>query len=128
MATLDTVITEAQKAIQGGNDTTDNPNKIGEILQVMKEFTSPKDFVLKSRKTQTMVKASSAIKTQNEITQKYTGVCCNVSALYNYHLEHEVVSLNGKGREEMIELVRNLEEKIEQTTLIPGVSKTAVIR
>ena len=129
--TVDNQIQKAQILVQNpdGSNNGEKPiTKIGEIKQIMENFMNDENFVLKSRKTKRQVVASTIVNTQNAVTKKYTGVCCNVTALFNYHIAHEVVSIDGKGRQDFIELAKNLEEKIEQTTIIPGMNKQTVIK
>lgn len=96
---------------QTDNRSNNGSSLVSDLVQAVKLLLSTEDIKQKSRKTINQVWVSSEIRTLNESSKSNFGVINRVTDVFNSNMEEELISLNGAGRLEAIEMVKNLEER-----------------
>jgi inorganic pyrophosphatase/exopolyphosphatase len=124
MSTIQEDLEHAKSNIGGSSDKSQS---LGEIVDAIKHILSSDDIKQKSRKTASMVFASTKIRAKNEIYMAKLGIKNDVAKAMVDELEEEVISLKGEGRKELIEITRNLDNKVEEEHKLLG-NKVLTIR
>lgn len=90
----------------GGNDGI-----ITNLVGAVNALLSIDNIKQKSRKSINQIWVSTEIRTFNKNCFDNFGIKNQVTEIFNNNIEEELISLNGNGRIEIIEMVKSLEER-----------------
>lgn len=88
------------------NYDNDMPTTVDSITELLNES----NIIQKSRKTVKQIYSSSLIKAKNNLLQSRLGITNKFTTNFNDLFELEIISLNGLGRRELIEMAQSLTE------------------
>lgn len=89
----------------------ENDSIITGLVAAVEALLSTKNLKQKSRKSIIQIWVSSEIRAVNKSSFELFGVLNKVTENFNNNIEEEMISLNGLGRLEAIEMVRSMEER-----------------
>jgi hypothetical protein len=92
-------------------DAKDNSSVARDLVNAVNALLGKENIKQKSRKTMAQVWCSTEIRAVNESSIENFGLCNRVTQFFNDEIEEELISLNGLGRIEAIEMVKSLEER-----------------
>jgi len=109
-------------------DSNSNEGVINNLVDAVNALLSIENIKKKSRKSINKVWASSEIRTMNKSCFEDFGVFNRVTEMFNNNIEEELISLNGLGRIEIIEMVKSLEDRANDENKIKIANKSFNIK
>jgi hypothetical protein len=92
-------------------ESNNNDGVINNLVDAVNALLSIENIKQKSRKSISQIWASTEIRTMNKTCFEDYGVFNQVTEMFNNNMEEELISLNGMGRIEIIEMVKSLEDR-----------------